>query len=348
MAHKEVISAFENQRDYCASNDAPVTAAICAGLIEALDENTATGRRVLNWAGKPLADALPLRLAGGLHHLHLAGEAAELAHVYGGREIDTGFIAEKLRTVMERCDVQLLPWLDGPPQTNEAGRSATYIAGLHWLAHRTGAHRIEALEFGSSAGMNLLTPRYHYNLGGVESGPKTSPVSIAPEWRGDTPPDAAFAFESMRGSDIQPLNLADDAVFEKLRAYIWPDAPGRVARMEAARELYLQEAPDLVQAEAADWVEAQLAEPQQEGVCRVLLHSIVWQYLPDDSKDRITAAMENAGAAATKDKPLAWISLEANRDSFRHELTVRYWPEDGDTHHLADAHPHGAWVEWLD
>ncbi len=347
MAREEVISAFENQRDYCVSNDAPITAAICAGLVEALDENTTTGLRVLSWGGKPLPDALPLRLAGGLHHLYLNGEAPELEHIYRGRETESDFTADKLRTVMERCDVRLLPWLDGPPQTNEAGRSATYIAGLHWLAHRTKASRIEGLEIGSSAGMNLLVPHYHYNLDGMESGLKTSPVSIQPEWRGDSPPDAPFVFESMRGSDIRPLDLTEDAVFEKLRAYIWPDHPQRVARMEAARTLYLEQPPQLEQAEAADWVEARLAEPQEDGVCRVLMHSIVWQYLPDMSKDRITEAMEKAGAAATTEKPLAWIALEANRSNFRHELTVRYWPGDGETHHLADAHPHGFWVEWM-
>ncbi len=347
MTRDTVISAFENQRDYCAGNGAPVTSAICAGLVAALDDSTATGRRVLNWAGKPLADALPLRLAGGLHHLHLTGEAAELNHVYGARELDPGFIADKLRSVIARCDVQLLPWLDGPPQTNEAGRSATYVAALHWLAARNGTARIEALEIGSSAGMNLLTPFYHYNLGGVESGPASSPVSIEPEWRGAPPPGTAFSFASIRGSDIRPLDLADDAVFQKLRAYIWPDHPQRVARMENARTLYLEHPPALEQAEAADWIEARLAEPQEDGTCRVLLHSIVWQYLPDDSKARITAAMEKASAAARADTPLAWISLEANRDNFRHELTVRHWPGDGETYHLADAHPHGFWVEWL-
>src|SRR3546814_2382331 len=51
--------------------------------------------------------------------------------------------------------------------------------------------------------------------------------------------------------------------------------------------------------DAADWVEARLAEPQADGVTRVLMHSVVWQYLPETTADRIRAAMHAAGARAT-------------------------------------------------
>jgi hypothetical protein len=40
--------------------------------------------------------------------------------------------------------------------------------------------------------------------------------------------------------------------------------------------------------------------------------------------------------------------LETNRETFRHELVVRYWPGGAEPVKLAEAHPHGAWVEWLD
>ena len=58
--------------------------------------------------------------------------------------------------------------------------------------------------------------------------------------------------------------------------------------------------------------------------------------------------MEAAGEAASADKPLAWIMLETNRETFAHELRVRHWPGLADWTLLARAHPHGAWVEWLD
>jgi hypothetical protein len=97
---------------------------------------------------------------------------------------------------------------------------------------------------------------------------------------------------------------------------------------------------------AADFVESELARPQDEGTTRALMHSIVWQYVPADQQARVTAAMEAAGARATPERPLAWISLEANRTTHRHELVVRYWPGGEEPVQLAEAHPHGAWIEW--
>src|SRR3546814_9352663 len=76
------------------------------------------------------------------------------------------------------------------------------------------------------------------------------------------------------------------------------------------------------------------------------MHSIVWQYVPEDQQMRVTAAMEAAGARATPDRPLAWIALEANRTVHHHELVVRHWPDGEAPRLLARAHPHGAWVQW--
>src|SRR3546814_6728766 len=63
---------------------------------------------------------------------------------------------------------------------------------------------------------------------------------------------------------------------------------------------------------------------------RVLMHSVVWQYVPADQQARVTAAMETAGARATAERPLAWIALEANRTMHRHEMIVRHWPGGGE------------------
>ena len=98
---------------------------------------------------------------------------------------------------------------------------------------------------------------------------------------------------------------------------------------------------------AADFVEAELAKPQAAGTVRLLMHSIVWQYVPADQQARVTAAMEAAGARATAERPLAWIALEANRTVHQHELVLRYWPGGDAPKLLGRSHAHGAWVEWL-
>ena len=76
------------------------------------------------------------------------------------------------------------------------------------------------------------------------------------------------------------------------------------------------------------------------------MHSVMWQYVGAVERERITGLVEEAGALASMDAPLAWVSLEANRDTHRHELMVRYWPGGAEWAHLGTAHPHGAWVEW--
>src|SRR3546814_1761255 len=79
--------------------------------------------------------------------------------------------------LVERFDGLLLPWLDGPPQTNEAGRSASIMAALMWLSGRLGP-RFELNELGASAGVNTMMERYRSDLGGVRAGPRDSPMQI--------------------------------------------------------------------------------------------------------------------------------------------------------------------------
>ncbi len=160
------------------------------------------------------------------------------------------------------------------------------------------APNFELNEIGSSAGMNLLIDRYRYDLNGVTSGPDDAPVTIKPAWNGSPPPADQFTIRSVQGCDIQPIDVRDDAAANRLMAYIWPEMPERFARMEAGIEMIRESGVDLVKADAADWVEMRLSQPQAAGTTRVLMHSIVWQYLPDDAQHRIEAAMTEAGARA--------------------------------------------------
>ncbi len=194
--------------------------------------DTGCGRRIAKWPGSVLTDAMPLRLAGGLHHLFRQGAAPELGPVYAQEVTEQSEVDAIVAAVVSRHDAELLPWFDGPPQTNEAGRSASFVAALHWLASRT-TSRFELNEIGSSAGMNLLIDRYGYGLGGVRSGPADAPCVIAPDWQGEPPPATPFRIEVVRGCDLNPIDVRDNAAADRLMAYIWPEAEARFARMEA-------------------------------------------------------------------------------------------------------------------
>jgi hypothetical protein len=342
-----VVKAFDNQVVYCKASGATVTARIVAALRDLLErgEGGQLLERVRDWQGAPLADALPLRLAGGIHALRLKGAEPQLEAIYTDQPgVDD---AEIVAAAIRRHEGTLLPWLDGPPQTNEAGRSANFIAAMLWLADRGLPPRFQCIEIGSSAGINLMLARYHYDLAGVQVGPEPGAIRFEPKWKGSAPPDRAIEIVSTRGCDVAPVDLTDPAQALRLKAYIWPEHTVRFERMDAAIAEATKSPPDLVQMNAADFVEAELARPQEAGTTRLLMHSIVWQYVPEDQQARVTAAMEAAGAKATPDRPLAWISLEANRVLHVHEMTVRYWPGGEEPSLVTRAHPHGASIEWL-
>ena len=344
---EDIAQGMRGQAEHCLRNDAPVTASVIIAQLALMGGPTACGQKIAHWPGKPLEDAMPLRLTGGLHYLYLSGKEPRLGAIYERRITDQDQIDTLIGQVVAEHDADLLPWFDSPPQTNESGRSASFMAGLLWLSGRVGP-RFELLELGASAGVNTMMDRYHYDLNGVLAGPDDSPMRIKPEWRGPPPPQAPVEIVSVRGCDQNPIDLTDDETAARLKGYIWPEMPARFERMEASIALAKQDPPDVAKADAADWTEEQLTRPQESGVTRVLMHSIVWQYLPQETKDRITAAMETAGKVVTAKKPLAWMSLETNRKTFSHELVIRYWPGGEEPALLGRAHAHGAWVEWFE
>lgn len=338
--------AIEWQADYADRNGAPITARMVRAELALMAGPSAVGARIAGWPGNATEDALPLRLTGGLHHLHLSGRDPRLAPAYRGDLTDQSAIDALVGEVVADHDAALLPWLDGPPQTNEAGRSAAIMACLAWLAARLGP-RFELNELGASAGVNTMMDRFAFDLGGQTYGDPASPLRIRPEWKGSPPPAAEVRITAIRGCDRAPMDLTEPATALRLKSYVWPDAPERLARIDAAVALARAMPPRLDHADAGAWTGCRLASPQEADTTRVIFHSIVWQYLPEATRAAITAGIEAAGAAADASRRLAWVRLETNRETFRHEASVRYWPGGEEQVVLGTAHAHGAWVEWF-
>ena len=325
MALEEFDAAIDWQADHASENDAPCTARIIRSLPKVRETQTLLGKRMRKWSGLTLKDALPLRVTGGLHHLALTGTDDRLSDVYSGKITDQAAIDAIVLDMVERHDAVLAPWLDGPPQTNEAGRSASIMAGLLWLSQRVHP-RFELFELGASAGVNTMIDRYFYMLGDTAAGPTASPMRISPEWRGEgspPPPPEDFAILSVKGCDVAPIDLSDPDAALRLKAYVWPDAPARMERIDAAIALAAQQKPDVIAMDAALFVERMFRQDQHDGTTRAMFHSIMWQYMPSETQDAITAMFEEHGARASVDQPLAWISLETDPATFRHELKVR-------------------------
>ncbi len=334
-------AAFRTQADFCRASKSPLTADVCLALSDTLDRTTRTGTAILDWPGDPMADALMMRITGGLNALARSGDDAALSAIYQAR---SGNIAGEISRVIRQWDERLLPWLDGPPQTNEVARSGMLYPGIMAVARRFGPD-VELLELGSSAGLNLNLDRFGYDLGGVKAGDPASPLQLAPDWEGPPPMFAPVNVVSRRGIDQNPLDASQPEVAERLLAFVWPDQDLRLARIEAALALARQFPPHIERGDAAEWIEAQLDTPQAEGVTRIVFHSIVLQYLSPEGRKRVGTALAKAGARATERRPLAWASMEFYAQTPMSELRVTTWP-DGKTETLADCHPHGAAIRW--
>lgn len=346
-----VRAAFLRQGAICTEAGAPFTGRLCRLLGERLQAGSRLADRILGWPGNPSheGDALPLRLMGGLHALARAGEGVDLSAAYpphaAPAEDDAlwAIVAAALAADAPALD----PWLDQPPQTNEVGRSAGLMAGLMVLSARY-RRPFRLYELGASAGLNSGLDRYAFDLGGVPAGDLASPVRLQPDWRGPPPPAAEVRVIGRSGVDLIPLDAGDAETRTRLAAYVWADQRERLARLEAALDLAVTHPVPLARADAADWLEATLDPAPEPGVCRVVMHTIAFQYFPPGSQRRIADRIAAAGALATSDAPLAWLSFEqeGTRERRRPVLRLRSWPGGRDDR-LAEGHPHGAVYDWL-
>jgi len=147
----DIAEGIQRQAEHCEQNGAFVTGRVVRAQLALMHGGTKCGERLRTWPGKPLEDALPLRLTGGFHHLVLTGADDRLLPVYAGKITDQAGVDAIVTAIAADHDAALLPWFDSPPQTNEAGRSASFMAGLKWLSGKLGA-RFEMNELGASRG----------------------------------------------------------------------------------------------------------------------------------------------------------------------------------------------------
>lgn len=334
-------AAFRTQAAFCTASGSPLTASILNALAETLDRTTRTGAAIIDWPGDPMVDALMLRIAGGLNALSRSGRDPALTALYASHQGDFPGV---LTRILETHDDWLLPWLDGPPQTNEVARSGVLFPGVMAVAARFGPD-VELIELGPSAGLNMNMERFGYDLGGAIAGDPDSALQIRPHWSGPPPVVAPVNVVARVGIDRNPLDVTRKDVADRLLAYVWPDQQDRIARAAAAIAIAQAHPPRIEAGDAAEWIEEKLVSPQPEGVARIVYHSIVLQYLPPEGRARVRDAIVSAGERATTPRPLAWLSMEFEKASAVAEVKLTCWP-GGETKKLGDTHPHGAFVQW--
>jgi hypothetical protein len=263
-----------------------------------------------------LDDALVLRFFGALHRLVLDGGAPELARWFptaGGR-FDGGDPGPDLLATVEANHAVLAEGLHRGVQTNEVGRSASLAVGYLALLRRFGLP-LRLLEIGTSAGLNLRWDRWRYESAASAWGDPGARLRFAddvyraplPELSAPLGPDAAVA--ERRGCDRSPIDPSTEEGRLLLRSFVWPDQHERLQRLDAALAVAAEVPAQVDAADAGEWTATRLAEPAG-GVVSVVAHSIVWQYLPAASQQRVLDALASAGAVATPDAPVAWLRME--------------------------------------
>lgn len=345
MALPEPIAdAFHRQAEACDDLGSPFTARLCRLLAERLPRGRFSAR-IANWQGNLADAALALRAVGGLHALARSGRCTPLTAAYPPNVSGDQALWDAVAFAAATEDAFLAAWLDSPPQTNEVARSSAILGGCLWI---TDAHTLplEILEIGSSAGLNLSFDRYAYELGAATWGPTEAAVRIPSRWEGDLPPlDAPLEVVARRGADAAPLNPGSARDRERLLSYVWADQTERLARTVGALDLAERKGIRVEQADAADWIEARMGEAPPPGRVRVILHTIVWQYLDAATRARIKTAMSAAGRKASPDAPLAWLSVEADGTAGSANIRLTLWPGAA-TVSIGRADFHGRWVRW--
>jgi hypothetical protein len=337
---------FRQQAEWCAAMGSPFTALVCRSLHDHLTEETAFGRRLLDWPGRPEADALALRACGALNARARGGDPG-LASLYPPNPPPTEEeFWRAAASAIARDDAGLTRFLDSPPQTNEVSRSAALLPGYLAIARATGLP-LAIRELGASAGLNLLFDRYAYDYGAFTWGDAAAPTRIVCEWRGPRPAFAAgIAIADRKGCDVRPVDAQDPAARGRMLAYIWPDQAARLARAESALNLAASENLRVEAIDAAAFAARELGRGAERRAL-VLVHSIFWQYLADATKAEIRAAIAAASARATTASPVAWLRMEAETDERRGALLrLSLWPHGPVDEALALVDFHGRWLEW--
>lgn len=340
MAMGEVIAL---QRDACAR----AGSALYARILDAIRDDFAAGgpsETLLSpWAANGLADAIPLRLLAGVHRIVLDGRAPELARHYpsaGGT--DAGDPRGPFLAVLGEHRDELTDGMHRGVQTNEVGRACALVGGFHRVAADTGLP-LRVLEVGASAGLLLRWDRYGYVAGNVRWGADDG-LRFDEPWV-DAVPELhdGVRVASRRGCDIAPIDPTTDEGVTTLRGFLWPDQVHRRERLDAAIAVARRTPATVDAADAGEWVEAQLAEAVP-GVATVVYHSIVLQYLPRPSFDRMRSALHDAGRRASVEAPLHWLRMEPAGTVA--DIRLQSWPS-GEDRPLGTSGFHGPPVDWV-
>ncbi len=289
-------------------------------------------------AGDAARSLLPLRFLGAVHRWVLEGRLPRLARYYpsAGGIADPEAAWPAFVEAVEQNGEALGASMPPTVQTNEVTRCCALLPGFLEIARRTGLP-LRLLEIGASAGLHLRWDYYRYETAGGGWGPAGSPVLFRGAFTGGPPLDTAVRVVERSGCDLNPVDVMTDDGRLTLLSFVWPDQAERFGNLSNAIQVARAVPAGLERADAMEWLGPRLADPRT-GVVTVVFHSITLLYFSGAARERVSQILHEAGERATREAPLAWLSMEPGQQQTDVHLTV--WP-GGERRLIATAGYHG-------
>jgi hypothetical protein len=283
--------------------------------------------------------SVPILLLAGLHRLVLSGvgNTAALSRYYptagAGAESEDALPAILRAAILEHQAALAHFIHTNDVQTNETSRGLAWLLPLHYCSWE----RVQLVDLGASAGLNLLADYRRYRLEDaagrrlldIGAGPSPQFLTICGgEMKTLPAPGPLPRIVQRLGCDLRPFSLDDAEQELTLMSFVWADHPERLQRLREGIAAYR-----LVQ--QSDVPTAPL----------VLFNTYMTVYLEDKgaSMRRIIGAW-----AAEQNQPVLWLQWEpAYGGKAAPEYSWCAWTADlweaGEHSHqqLAWVHPHG-------
>ncbi len=224
-------------------------------------------------------------------------------------------------------------------QTNEVGRCAYLLPGFLTIAAENPSHPLALLDVGASAGLNLNWDQYRYRYSsGDEFGPDDSKVVIECDARNGLPelPTALPQVSFKIGIDLEPVDLSDDEEYRWMQALIWPEHGDRSRLLSAARVVWLQTRPTVLQGDAVELLPDALAEvPKEAALCVFHCHAL--NQFSVEARERFNSVLRDVSMGRT----VYHIPSEGQRVSLH-----RIVRGTATTLLRARRQVHGKWLAW--
>lgn len=229
-------------------------------------------------------------------------------------------------------------------QTNDVGRTACLVPAFSYVALRERNEPLAMVDFGCSAGLNLLFDRFHIDYGALSWGDTTSPVQLNTELRGDGRPRLTEGRPRVAyriGLDLNPIDVTDEDQLLWLRALIWPEHISRQQALVAAASLMMREPQTLLSGDGLELLPMVLAN-LPEGLPILVYTSFVMYQLSREMREGFLRILRDVAAR----RPLYLVSMDGN--TLLSEITLITW-QGGEQRQekLLECAAHGQWLRWL-